>query len=404
MSALRHPGFRRLLIGETVSNFGDTAMYLSLAVWAKNLTGSNAAAGLVFLLLTGPQLSAPLLGQLADHTSRRQLMIGANAFGILLVLSLLGVSGPDDVWRLYVVAVGYGLLSALPARSGLVKDMLPSQDAASGQSLLSSLGEGVRILSPIVGTAIYAAFGGGTLAVVDAATFAVAIVALLSIRVTESPVEHTGEPFTRTVTAGFRHVRGTPLLFQLTVVLAAFLAIAGLLETGTFAAIQDGIHRPATFYGILLSVQGAGTIAGALVAPRLIRALGEARTTGCGVFSVAAGLGLAVALPSVGVFLAAMLLTGAALGLVMVAFGTAQQLYTPGRLTGRVAAAMGTLLTLAQTVSIAAGAVLVSYVDWRVMLGLPALTALACGLVLTGRPAPTPQRVASTADEPVPAS
>lgn len=400
MSALRHHGFRRLLIGESVSSFGDTAMFLSLGVWAKDLTGSTAAAGLVFVFLAAPQLAAPLLGHLADRMSRRRLMVAANVFGIVVVLSLLGVSGPRDAWRLYLVAAGYALLSAIPARSGLVKDMLPSADAASGQALLSSIGEGVRVLSPIAGAAIYAGAGSDVLALFDAATFVVAIGMLLSIRVVESPVEGTGETFLRQVTAGIRHVRATPLLRQLTILLTGFLAVAGLLETGLFAAIQYGIHRPAAFYGVLLSVQGAGTIAGAVVAPRLIRALGEARTTGLGALAAAFGLGLAVARPTVVVFAAAMLVAGAALGLMMVAFGTAQQLYTPGRLAGRVAAAMGTLLSLAQTVSIAAGAAIVSYLDWRAMLGLPALTALACGCALTLRPASAPAVAASAADGP----
>ena len=211
MSALRHPRFRRLLIGESVSSFGDTAMFLSLGVWAKDLTGSNTAAGLVFLFLTGPQLAAPLLGHLADRVRRRSLMIWSNVFGIALVLSLLGVSGRNDLWRLYVVAVGYALLASIPARGGLVKDLLPSDDAASAQSLLSSIGQGTRILSPVIGTAIYSAFGGSTLAVIDAATFVVAIVALMSIRVVESPIEQSAEPFRRRLTAGFRYAHATRL-------------------------------------------------------------------------------------------------------------------------------------------------------------------------------------------------
>jgi MFS family permease len=401
MSALRHPRFRRLLIGESVSSFGDTAMFLSLGVWAKDLTGSNTAAGLVFLFLTGPQLAAPLLGHLADRVRRRSLMIWSNVFGIALVLSLLGVSSRDDLWRLYVVAVGYALLASVPARSGLVKDLLPSEDAASAQSLLSSIGQGTRILSPVIGTAIYAAFGGSTLAVVDAATFVVAIAALLSIRVVESPVEATEEPFRRRVTAGFRHVYATRLLWQLTIALTAFLAVAGLLETGLFAAIQYGIHRPPSFYGELLSVQGAGTIVGAMLASKAVRAIGEARTTGVG--SIGAGLGMAVGIvaPSVPTFLTGMFVCGASLGLMFVAFGTAQQLYTPGRLTGRVGAAMGTLMSLSQTISIAVGATIVGFVDWRLMFGLTALTGLVCGLVLSLRPAPTPAVVASIADHPL---
>ncbi|HEU0239655.1 MAG TPA: MFS transporter [Micromonosporaceae bacterium] len=403
MSALRHPRFRRLLIGESVSSFGDSAMFLSLGVWAKDLTNSNTAAGLVFLFLTGPQLAAPLLGHLADRVGRRELMIWSNVFGIALVLSLLGVSDRGDLWRLYVVAVGYALLSALPARGGLLKDMLPSEDAASGQSLLSSVGQGTRILSPIVGTGIYVAAGGGTLAIVDAATFAIAIVALLSIKVTESPVEEITEPFVRRLTAGFRHVRSTPLLLQLTVALTAFLAVGGLLETGLFAAIQYGIHRSPAFYGVLLSIQGAGTIVGAVFAPKVVRKFGEARTTGIGSVVLAVGMVLGILLPTVASFVIAMVLFGAALGLIFVAFGTAQQLYTPGRLAGRVGAAMGTLMSIAQTASIAIGAVIVGVVDWRLMFALPAVTAFGCGLSVLVRPAAAPAVVASLADSAVPA-
>jgi hypothetical protein len=43
--ALRDRRFRRLFAGQALSSFGDTAMYLTLGIWAKTLTGSNAAAG-----------------------------------------------------------------------------------------------------------------------------------------------------------------------------------------------------------------------------------------------------------------------------------------------------------------------------------------------------------------------
>lgn len=399
MSALRHSAFRRLLVGESVSSFGDSALFLSLAIWAKDLTGSNTDAGLTFLFLTAPQLAAPLFGHLSDRVRRRALMIWTDAFGILLVLSLLTVHGAGDLWKLYAVAVGYGLLSAVPARGGLIKDMLPSDDAPSAQALLSSIGEGARILSPVVGAGIYSAFGGGALALVDAGTFVVAIGALLSIRVAESPVEHVEEPFARRFAAGFRYVSATPLLRQLTLMLTAFLAVAGLLETGSFSAIQHGLHRTPAFYGVLLSVQGAGTIVGSIVASVLVKRLGVARSVGAGLLGTAVGLGLVVVPPSVATFAAGLVVFGASLGLLFVAFGTAQQLYVPSRLTGRVGAAMGTLMSLSQSVSIAAGAAIVAVLDYRLMFGVTAATSLVCGLVTVLRPAPAPSVVASVADQ-----
>ncbi len=45
-SALARRPFRRLTVAWTFSNFGDSALYLTVAIWAKDLTGSNAATGL----------------------------------------------------------------------------------------------------------------------------------------------------------------------------------------------------------------------------------------------------------------------------------------------------------------------------------------------------------------------
>ena len=51
---------RLYLAGQTFSVFGDTALWLALGVWAKELTGSSAAAGMVFFFLAAPQLVSPL--------------------------------------------------------------------------------------------------------------------------------------------------------------------------------------------------------------------------------------------------------------------------------------------------------------------------------------------------------
>jgi hypothetical protein len=56
---LRDRSFRRLLVGQTLSAFGDYAMFLALAIWVRDLTGSNAAAGLTFLTFSIPSLFGP---------------------------------------------------------------------------------------------------------------------------------------------------------------------------------------------------------------------------------------------------------------------------------------------------------------------------------------------------------
>src|SRR5438309_8627254 len=104
----------RLLIGgEALSMFGDSAMFLALGIWAKTLTGSNAAAGMVFFALVAPSLAAPLGGYLVDRVRRRPLMIGVQAAIGTAVLALLFVHDRGDVWLIYGVAVAYGLAGSV---------------------------------------------------------------------------------------------------------------------------------------------------------------------------------------------------------------------------------------------------------------------------------------------------
>ncbi|MGH8776790.1 MAG: hypothetical protein ACRDWI_17120 [Jiangellaceae bacterium] len=73
------PGFRRLFLAWTFSNVGNSALYLTMAMWAKDLTGSDSATGLVFLALRLPVFLSPLTGQLADRVSRKRLVVVTNA-------------------------------------------------------------------------------------------------------------------------------------------------------------------------------------------------------------------------------------------------------------------------------------------------------------------------------------
>src|SRR3954463_10215902 len=103
-SLFAHRDARLLLLGQTLSYFGDRALYLVLGIWVKSLTGSNAAAGLVFFVLALPSIFAPLAGLLVDRVRRRPLMIAVDLAVGAAVLLLLFVHDRGDVWLIYLVA------------------------------------------------------------------------------------------------------------------------------------------------------------------------------------------------------------------------------------------------------------------------------------------------------------
>src|SRR5512141_1266335 len=102
--AFRQPGFTRLYAGLTTSMFGDSVMLLVLSMWVKSLTGSNAQAGLTFFFMGVPALLAPLMGIGIDRVRRKPLLVWGHVASGLMVLPLVLVRGPDQVWIIWSVA------------------------------------------------------------------------------------------------------------------------------------------------------------------------------------------------------------------------------------------------------------------------------------------------------------
>ncbi len=391
--------FRRLFIAEAVTSFGETAVYLSLAIWVKDLTGSSAAAGIVFLVLTAPGLAAPLFGHVVDRARhRRVLMIRLYSLMAVVFLSLLAVRGSGQVWIIYVVTFAYGILTNFPARPALLKDFLPSQDAAPARSLLFSASEGIRIVSPAAGAGIYVAFGGSALALLGAGTFVAGALLLSSIKIEESEPEPSAqdEPLRKSVIAGFRFVRSVPYLLRLSLVTVAFMAVVGLLETAIFAANQ-GLGEKAAFVGVITSCQGGGSVIGGLISGKVVDKQGETKSTAIGYALMGIGLALCL-LKSVPLFLAGAVFIGFGMPLVLVALGTAYHLFTPSRMQGRANAALGAVTGAAQTASIAAGAALIGMFGYRPMYLVMACTALACAVAANVGRVRRPEVVKSVAD------
>jgi len=389
---LHYRDFRLLFVGQTLSIFGDTAMLLVLAMWAKSLTGSNGIAGSVLFAVALPGLLAPLAGLLVDRLPRRKVMISTDLVTALVVLSLLAVDGRGDLWQIYVVAFLYGasLIVFQSARSAFVQGMLPDELLGQANGVLTTVREAMRLVGPLAGAALFALLGGGAVAVVDVVTFVVSATALLAMRGPDPrphPVEHQWWPET---TAGLRHIGREPILRHLVVSCVICLLVFGFAESVCFAVVQ-GLGRPVEFLGVLSTVQGVGAVIAGVTTTVFIRRLGELRMVWLGLAASAVGL-LLVAGHGMAPVVVGWFVFGAALPPIMVGINTSLQRRTPSELQGRVSAGFDLLTSVPYTLSIALGAVLVGLVAYRALLVVMALgvaiSALYAFVTLRERPAP----------------
>src|SRR3954451_23014763 len=112
---LGHRDARIFLAGWSLSVSGAWAIFIVLGVWANALTGTNAAAGLVFFALAVPSLFSPLAGLVVDRVSRRRVMIVTYSIEAVGMLALLFVHDRGDLWILYAVTAFYGAAGTFAA-------------------------------------------------------------------------------------------------------------------------------------------------------------------------------------------------------------------------------------------------------------------------------------------------
>jgi MFS family permease len=377
---------RVFLFGWAVSVFGDWAMFIVLAVWTKALTRSNSDAGLVFFALSLPSLFAPLAGMVVDRVRRRPLLIATHSVEAVGVLALLFVHSRKDVWIIYAVTVFYGAAGTLAssARSALLTTTLPRELLADANGVFQSVREGLRLVAPVTGAGIYAAAGGGFVAIVDSASFVAVVIALALMRLPEPRFERVEHHVLAEAVAGAKHIIRTLPLRQIVFATGAALLVVGFSETIVFAVLARGLHRPPSFFGVLGSLQGIGAIAGGLSAPRLMRRIGDVRLVGIGLAAFALG-DLTFVSSSLPLILTGIAVAGAGISWFIVGLYTALQTRTPLRLQGRVASASDLFISTPQTVSIAVGAALVALVDYRVLVVVQAGAVAACAAFLLSR-------------------
>lgn len=382
--AFAQPGFRRLFVGLTASMLGDSIMLLVLSIWVKTLTGSNALAGLTFVFTCIPALVAPFVGVWLDRVRRKPVLVWGNAASAVGVLPLVLVRDAGDVWIIWLVAFLYGIsFIVLPAAlNGLLKELMPDELLVDANSSLQTTKEAFRLFGPLAGAGLFALVGGWAVAVVDAASFVLAAVVIAGLRLDEAEPERDETHVLRQVTTGARMLAADRVLKHTLLAIATTLLVLGFSESAIYA-VMDEFGRPATFVGVLVTIQGIGAVLGGLTASWMVKAYGEVAAIAVGLALLALGIGGMSFAPSLWLLLAWAIPFGVALPWLMVGYMTMLQRRTPQAQMGRVSTAAEVLLTVPQAVSLAVGSALIVFVDWRWLFALMALvTGLAAAYVL----------------------
>lgn len=275
LTPLRHPEFRLLWMGMTVSLIGDGITTIALAWQAYEISNLPTAFSVIGFSMTLPQVVLLLVGgAVSDRFDRRKVMLAADAVRMtaVAVLGLLSLSGHIRIWHMMVIAAFYGAGTAFfgPAFDAIVPDLVPERELTRANALDQFVRPAAfRMVGPAVGGWLIAAFGGrpGGAFIVDGLTFSISVACLILMR--PHKVERGGEEpvsMLADIREGFRYVRTQTWLWgTFLAATLAYLVFWGPADSLLPFVVKEEMGRSASDLGVILALGGIGAMVAAVV-------------------------------------------------------------------------------------------------------------------------------------------
>ena len=340
LTPLRHRDVRLLLVGQTVSGFGNFFFLVAAPFQLLALGATPLELGIAAFIQIGSTTVLLLLGgAIADRVSRRRLILANDALGaaVTALIAMLAWSGQLRIEHIYIAAAALGAAFAFlfPAYNAIIAELVPPDQLTQGNAARSLGGALSRTAGPIAAGLVIATAGAPAAFALDSLTFMFSFLLILLSRATPKPTD-VDVPLVRQVREGISFVIATPWLWMALVALTFLnLTYGGQRGVMTPIFVRDALGAGAGTFGMVMAAHGAGQVVGGVVVAQLhITRPGVAMY----VFEILGGVstlavGLFIWLPAT---LIAFAIMGVALSSSDTLFNAAVQRNVPHGMLGRV--------------------------------------------------------------------
>jgi MFS family permease len=280
LTLFRYRNFALLWGAMATSLLGDGLFLVALAWQVYALSNGPGAMGVVGVAMTVPHVLGLLLsGVLSDRLERCKLMVLADVVrgAAIGAMGLLSITGVLQLWHVVALMAVYGAGNALfsPAFDALVPDVVPPDTLTQANAVDQFVRPAaLRLIGPAIGGWLVAVLGIGPAILINASTFIISIVLVLSLN-RHQLVSHHHEPDEPSTTVlaslkeGFWFVRHHVWLWGTFLAATfAYLLFMGPTEVLLPFVVRNIMHGSALDLGFVFASGGVGAICAAVVVAR----------------------------------------------------------------------------------------------------------------------------------------
>ena len=272
---LRTRGLIALLSAEAISSLGAQMTFLALPWFVLVTTGSAAKMSLVLAveLLPVALLGIPSGMVISKWGARKTMVVGDAARApLMLAIPLLHEAGwlSFPVLLACVFAMGCFLAPYFSAQRLILPELVGDDEStvAQANAVVEGTQRSTALLGPSLAGILIAVIGAANVLYVDAVTYFISFLILVTLVPKRPPVEATEE--SGGLLAGVRFLFRDRLLRVLTVT-ALFLNMFGQMLVASLPVLAfDEFDGSSTIAGLFFAAFGAGAVVGSILAIKLV--------------------------------------------------------------------------------------------------------------------------------------
>lgn len=263
------PDFRRLwFIGLVVFAVRWLEM-LVVGVFVYQRTGSAFQVAMMTLLRMLPMVMfGPLIGAVAERFERRtaQIIVGIVMLATAIAVAALAFAGQLEVWHIAVASFCNGVAWAAdnPVRRVMIGEVVGPERMGAAMAIDVGANNASRMLGPTIGGLVLAGIGIAGAFSISVAAYALALAAAFRLQHRNAVTPIRGGAVLAPIVEGLLLARSDPRLVAILTVTVIY-NVFGWPFTSMIPVIgQDSLGLEATGIGILASMEGVGSFAGAI--------------------------------------------------------------------------------------------------------------------------------------------
>lgn len=380
--------YRLLLVAFFTSTLGDWLYKIALPLLVLQMTGSALQTAIVYTLEYLPYLLFALPGGIvADRADRRILLIRADLAAAVVIgtLAILLWYDLHQLWMVYLAAFVLSGITPLYHASfqGLLPRTVTPDRLSWANSRLQATQSALDLAGPLLGASAVAALGAAWALSLDSASFALSslAVALIARAVADrAPTQRAtalGD-----LRAAVSFLRSTPALLWGALLAAGSTFGLIMVETNMITYLVQFRDSPVSSVGIVFAALGAGALCGALLAPRILRALPAGPAIIASMIGGGGGTALLLLSQSLPTIAMTWVMVGAFTMVFTVSFYTLRHQLVPENMLGRIVVITRLMAFISLPVApLVGGALLSATGDFWPVIALSAVVQTGVGVI-----------------------